>query len=63
MEVRKIGSSNSTINLSSHHLAGGATAAAIPQLETIDPYDLLESVNVLAKMPKDFYERIVSVVP
>ena len=26
----------------------------------IDPYDLLEAVNVLGQMPKDFYEKIVS---
>lgn len=30
------------------------TAAAV------DPYELLEAVEVLSKMPKDFYEKIVS---
>lgn len=29
---------------------------------TLDPYDLADPVNVLAKLPKDFYELIVSVV-
>ena len=44
------------------YLVGGGAAAAVPQVEEIDPYDLLEAVDVLAKMPKDFYERIVSVM-
>lgn len=26
----------------------------------VDPYELLEPVEILAKMPKDFYEKIVS---
>ena len=43
-------------------LVGGGAAVAVPQVEEIDPYDLLEAVDVLAKMPKDFYERIVSVM-
>lgn len=30
------------------------TAAAV------DPYELLEAVEILSKMPKDFYEKIVS---
>ena len=30
------------------------------QPEEIDPYDLMDPVNMLEKMPKDFYERIVS---
>lgn len=25
----------------------------------MDPYDLLEPVEILSKMPKDFYEKIV----
>lgn len=29
------------------------TAAAV------DPYELLEAVEILSKMPKDFYEKIV----
>ena len=31
-----------------------------PQPEAVDPYDLLDPVNMLNKMPKDFYEKIVS---
>lgn len=26
----------------------------------VDPYELLEPVEILSKMPKDFYEKIVS---
>lgn len=26
----------------------------------VDPYELLEAVEILSKMPKDFYEKIVS---
>ena len=26
----------------------------------IDPYELMESVDILPKIPKDFYEKIVS---
>lgn len=36
---------------------GGAVLP--PQPEAIDPYDLLEAVNVIQQMPKDFYEKIV----
>ena len=25
----------------------------------IDPYDLMEAVNVLGQLPKDFYDKIV----
>ena len=28
--------------------------------EAIDPYDLLDPVDVLSQMPKDFFTRIVS---
>ena len=28
--------------------------------EAIDPYDLLDPVDVLAQLPKDFYTRVVS---
>ncbi len=35
-------------------------AVAISQPEEIDPYDLMDPVNMLEKMPKDFYERIVN---
>lgn len=27
--------------------------------ETIDPYDLLDPVDILSKLPADFYEKIV----
>lgn len=27
---------------------------------SVDPYELLEAVEILSKMPKDFYEKIVS---
>lgn len=33
-------------------------AAAAPQM--IDPYDLADPEDLLGKMPKDFFERIVS---
>ena len=36
---------------------GGAVGGAV---ETIDPYDLLDPVDVLAQMPKDFFTRVVS---
>lgn len=26
----------------------------------VDPYELLEAVEILSKIPKDFYEKIVS---
>jgi len=26
----------------------------------VDPYELLEAVEILSKLPKDFYEKIVS---
>ena len=29
------------------------------QVEAIDPYDLLDPVDMLAQMPKDFYDNIV----
>lgn len=30
--------------------------------EEMDPYDMLEPVNILADLPKDFYDKIVSTV-
>ena len=30
------------------------------EVEAIDPYDLLDPVDILAQMPKDFYDNIVS---
>lgn len=26
----------------------------------VDPYELLEAVEILSKLPKDFYEKIVT---
>ena len=43
-----------------HHFTFLSGAVAISQPEEIDPYDLLDPVNMIDKMPKDFYERIVS---
>lgn len=31
---------------------------AVPQ---VDAYELLEAVEILSKLPKDFYEKIVSI--
>lgn len=28
-------------------------------VEAVDPYELLEAIEILSKMPKDFYEKIV----
>ena len=28
--------------------------------EAIDPYELIEAVDILSKLPKDFYENLVS---
>lgn len=33
---------------------------AVPEQEAIDPYDLIEAVEILSKLPKDFYENLVS---
>ena len=35
-------------------------AAAVVQAPAIDPFDLIDPIDMLSKMPKDFYERIVS---
>ena len=32
---------------------------AVPEQEAIDPYDLIEAVEILSKLPKDFYENLV----
>ncbi len=32
--------------------------SAVPD-ETIDPYDLMDAVDILPLVPKDFFERIV----
>ena len=29
--------------------------------EAIDPYELIEAVDILSKLPKDFFENLVSV--
>lgn len=36
-------------------LAGGVEEAA----PAVDAYELLEAVEILSKLPKDFYEKIV----
>ena len=33
---------------------------AVPDQEAIDPYELIEAVEILSKLPKDFYENLVS---
>ena len=37
---------------------GGAVGGAVV-MENIDPYDLADPVDLLAKMAKDFYEKVV----
>lgn len=37
------------------------TGVAVPEQEAIDPYELIEAVEILSKLPKDFYENLVSV--
>ena len=34
---------------------------AVPEQEAIDPYDLIEAVEILSKLPKDFYENLVCI--
>ena len=34
--------------------------AVVSQPEEIDPFEFMDPVNMLVKMPKDFYEKIVS---
>ena len=29
--------------------------------EDMDPYELMDPVEILSKMPKDYYEKIVSI--
>ena len=38
-------------------LEGGDDGDEVPQ---IDAYELLEAVEILSKLPKDFYDKIVS---
>ena len=33
---------------------------AAEAVEEVDPYELLDPVDILAQLPKDFYEKIVS---
>jgi len=33
---------------------------AVPEQEAIDPYELIEAVEILSKLPKDFFENLVS---
>ena len=43
---------------------GGGVAVGVAQVvpvEVIDPYDLLEAVEVLSKLPADFYDKLVRV--
>ena len=30
-----------------------------PEMDVVDPYDLLDAVDILSKLPKDFYENMV----
>ena len=40
---------------------GGAVGGEVGgAAETIDPYDLLDPVDVLNQLPKDFFTRVVS---
>ena len=39
-----------------------AVATEAAAVAAVDAYDLLEAVNVLAKLPADFYENVVSKV-
>lgn len=32
------------------------------EADDVDPYELMESVDILAKIPKDFSEKIVSLL-
>lgn len=34
---------------------------AVPEQEAIDPYELIEAVEILSKLPKDFYENLVRI--
>ena len=39
---------------------GGAVGVVLAApVEVIDPYDLLEAVQVLTKLPADFYDKLV----
>ena len=33
---------------------------SVAEPEAIDPYELIEAVEILSKLPKDFYENLVS---
>ena len=32
----------------------------VPEQEAIDPYELIDAVEILSKLPKDFFENLVS---
>lgn len=32
----------------------------VETVAAVDPYELLEAVEILSKLPKDFFEKIVS---
>ena len=34
---------------------------AVPEQEAIDPYELIEAVEILSRLPKDFYENLVCI--
>ncbi len=40
---------------------GGAEtfASPVPVVEAVDPYELIDPVDMLSSMPKDFFERVV----
>ena len=42
-------------------VTGGPVAAAAAPQVAIDPYDLLDPVNILNSIPKDFFEKAVSI--
>lgn len=39
--------------------ADGTVEDDMETVTAVDPYELLEAVEILSKMPKDFYEKIV----
>lgn len=44
------------LNCFSAHLSGEYETETVA---AVDPYELLEAVEILSKIPKDFYEKIV----
>ena len=37
----------------------GAPAAAAPVAEAFDPWDILDPVEILSKLPKDFFKQVM----